>query len=38
MTTRAIGKLVKNRISSLKYRGNHKLEGLFRRWFEVYPF
>ncbi|KAF2597059.1 hypothetical protein F2Q68_00011175 [Brassica cretica] len=38
MTTRAIGKLVKNRISSLKYRGNHKLEGLLRRWFEVYPF
>ncbi|KAF3569209.1 hypothetical protein DY000_02012747 [Brassica cretica] len=38
MTTRAIGKLVKNHISSLKYMGNHKPEGLLRRWFEVYPF
>uniref|UniRef100_A0A0D3E511 Uncharacterized protein n=1 Tax=Brassica oleracea var. oleracea TaxID=109376 RepID=A0A0D3E511_BRAOL len=38
MTIRAIGKLVKNHISSLKYMGNHKPEGLLRRWFEVYPF
>ncbi|RID73078.1 hypothetical protein BRARA_B00249 [Brassica rapa] len=36
MTTRAIGKLVKNHISSLKYVGNHKQEGLLRRWFDVY--
>ncbi|RID66556.1 hypothetical protein BRARA_D01689 [Brassica rapa] len=35
-TTKVIGKLVKNRISSLKYMGNHKLEPLLRRWFDVY--
>ena len=38
MTTKAIGKLVKNRISSLKYIGNHKLSGLLVRWFTVYTF
>lgn len=38
MTTRTIGKLVKNRIISLKYKGTHKLEGLIRRWFEVYSY
>lgn len=31
-----IDKGIRNRISSLKYRGNHKLEGLFRRWLEAY--
>ncbi|CAN7085551.1 unnamed protein product [Brassica oleracea var. botrytis] len=38
MKTRVIGKLVKNRISSLKYVGNHRLEGLLKRWFAAYPF
>lgn len=32
-----IYKAMKNMISSLKYRHNHKLEGLMRRWFEVTP-
>ena len=32
-----IYKAMKNRISSLKYRYNHKLEGLMKRWFEVNP-
>lgn len=36
-TSKAIGKVVKNRISSLKYKESHKLEALLRRWFEVYP-
>ncbi|XP_018473781.1 uncharacterized protein LOC108845004 [Raphanus sativus] len=35
LITKNIGKMVKNRISSLKYRGNHKLEGLLRRWFTI---
>ncbi|KAH0896992.1 hypothetical protein HID58_046560 [Brassica napus] len=34
--TRQIDKAIRNRISSLKYTGQHKLEGLFRRWVEVY--
>ncbi|KAF3561095.1 hypothetical protein DY000_02014087 [Brassica cretica] len=33
---RQIDKAIRNRISSLKYRGNHKLAGLVSRWFEVY--
>ncbi|XP_013694661.1 uncharacterized protein LOC106398689 [Brassica napus] len=36
-TSKAIGKIIKNRISSLKYKGNHKLRGLLSRWFEVHP-
>ncbi|CAG7875373.1 unnamed protein product, partial [Brassica rapa] len=31
-----ISKVVKNRISSLGYKGHHRLEGLMRRWFEVF--
>ncbi|XP_018465971.2 uncharacterized protein LOC108837423 [Raphanus sativus] len=31
-----IDKAIRNRISSLKYVGNHKLAGLLTRWFEVY--
>ncbi|XP_013625260.1 PREDICTED: uncharacterized protein LOC106331446 [Brassica oleracea var. oleracea] len=34
--TRQIDKAIRNRISSLKYTGQHKLESLFRRWVEVY--
>ena len=34
--TRQIDKAIRNRISSLKYTGQHRLEGLFRRWVEVY--
>ncbi|XP_056856018.1 uncharacterized protein LOC130505438 [Raphanus sativus] len=34
-TSKGIGKVVKNDISSLKYKGNHKLEGLLQRWFAV---
>lgn len=30
-----IDKMVRNRISSLRYRFPHKLEGLMRRWFDV---
>nr|VDD50745.1 unnamed protein product [Brassica oleracea] len=37
-TTKAIGNMVKKRISSLKYRGNHKLSGLLVRWFTVYTY
>lgn len=33
---RQIYKAIRNRISSLKYTGNHKFEGLLRRWLEVY--
>lgn len=33
---RRIDKAIRNRICSLKYTGTHKLEGLLRRWFEVY--
>ncbi|KAF2618925.1 hypothetical protein F2Q68_00041079 [Brassica cretica] len=37
MTAEAMGKTVdkaiRNRISSLKYKAGHKLEGLMRRWF-----
>lgn len=33
--TRSIDKTMRNRISSLKYRHDHKFEGLMRRWFEV---
>lgn len=33
--TRSIDKLLQNRISSLRYAGNHPLEGLRRRWFEL---
>lgn len=33
---RQIDKAIRNRISSLMYTGNHKLEGLLRRWLEVY--
>ncbi|CAN6801799.1 unnamed protein product [Brassica oleracea] len=29
-------KVVKNRISSLGYKANHRLERLLRRWFEVF--
>lgn len=29
-------KVVKNRISSLGYKSNHRLERLLRRWFEVF--
>lgn len=36
-TSKAIGRAIKNRISSLKYKGNHMLQGLLRRWFEVHP-
>ncbi|KAF2536974.1 hypothetical protein F2Q68_00021362 [Brassica cretica] len=36
-TSKAIGKIIKNRISSLKYKGNHKLRALLSRWFEVHP-
>ena len=35
--TRLIDRTIRNRISSLKYRRGHKLEGLLRRWFEVSP-
>lgn len=35
--TRLIDKTMRNRISSLKYRRGHKLEGLLCRWFEVSP-
>ena len=31
-----INKTVKNRISSLGYEADHRLEGLLRRWFEVF--
>ncbi|KAG5385496.1 hypothetical protein IGI04_036966 [Brassica rapa subsp. trilocularis] len=31
-----ISKVVKNRISLLGYKGHHILEGLMRRWFEVF--
>ena len=33
--SRAIDKVVCNRISLLKYTGCHRLQGLLRRWFEV---
>ncbi|KAL0724782.1 hypothetical protein Bca4012_039381 [Brassica carinata] len=33
---RRIDKSIRNRISSLKYTGSHKREGLLRRWLEVY--
>ena len=33
--TRRIGKLVRNRISSLRYVWPHPLAGLLRRWFEL---
>ena len=32
---RIIDKTVRNRITSLRYKAGHKLEGLMRRWFEV---
>ena len=31
-----VSKVVKNRISSLGHKGHHRLEGLMRRWFEVF--
>lgn len=34
-TARAIDKEVRNRISSLRYKADHKLAGLMQRWFEV---
>ncbi|XP_013718782.2 uncharacterized protein LOC106422538 [Brassica napus] len=37
-TTKAIENMVKKRISSLKYMGNHKLRGLLVRWFTVYTY
>lgn len=33
-TTRAIDRLMRNRISSLRYTGAHKLEGLLKHWFD----
>ncbi|CAH8382018.1 unnamed protein product [Eruca vesicaria subsp. sativa] len=33
--TRNIDKLVRNRISSLRYAAGHPLEGLRQRWFEL---
>ncbi|CDY08633.1 BnaC04g19420D [Brassica napus] len=35
--TRSIDKMIRNRISSLKYEPSHKFEGLRRRWFELAP-
>ena len=37
-TTKVIGRLIKNRISSVKYRENHKLRGLLVKWFIVYTY
>ncbi|XP_013694503.1 uncharacterized protein LOC106398509 [Brassica napus] len=37
-TTKAIGNIVKKRISSLKYMGNHKLRGLLVKWFTMYTY
>jgi len=34
-TVRVIDKAMRNRISSLRYRADHKFTGLMRRWFEV---
>ena len=31
-----VNKTIKNRISSLKYKADHKLSGLMCRWFEVF--
>lgn len=33
---RSIDKTIRNRIVSLHYRGDHKLEVLLRRWFEMF--
>ncbi|CDY70984.1 BnaCnng70710D [Brassica napus] len=35
-TVRLIDKALRNRISSLRYKGDHKLAGIMQRWFEVF--
>ncbi|XP_048611581.1 uncharacterized protein LOC106393637 [Brassica napus] len=35
-TIRLIDKALRNRISSLRYKGDHKLAGIMQRWFEVF--
>lgn len=33
--SRVIDKVIHDRISSLKYTGGHRLQGLLQKWFEV---